>query len=160
MSNLSGGEVHLIMMGGTIDSAYIGRLDTVEPLQESIMPRFMSWTGVDRPLQFTEVCLKDSRMITDEDRSVMTETIRQSTAIRFLITHGTYTMRQSAQLLAREFDGTDTVVAMTGSLSPIEGFSMTDGGFNIGFAFAQLDCRPPGIYVCINGRAVRVPPNS
>lgn len=35
---------------------------------------------------------------------------------------------------------------------PIKGFYFSDGLFNLGYAFAQIQKLDPGIYVCMNAR--------
>lgn len=43
------------------------------------------------------------------------------------------------------------MIILTGSMIPIQGFSPSDAGFNLGFALGQLNYLPDGIYVCMNG---------
>ena len=49
--------------------------------------------------------MKDSRTITDEDRSAMINVIQESTATKFIITHGTYTMPDTARYLKTHLRG-------------------------------------------------------
>ena len=43
-------------------------------------------------------------------------------------------------------------IILTGSMIPIEGFSPSDGPFNLGFAIANVEKLPAGVYVAMNGK--------
>ena len=62
-------QIHFIITGGTIDSYYDGTQDTAVPNQESIIPGFIKNLKLPIEHQFTTVCMKDSRAITDIVRS-------------------------------------------------------------------------------------------
>jgi L-asparaginase len=101
-------HVHIIKMGGTIeffDPAYdainkkLMKLDaTIESyLHNLIKPHFnFSTEGV------TE---KDSRDITEEDRGKLAKAIMASPHQNIIVTHGTFTMRNTAQFLEQKFKG-------------------------------------------------------
>ena len=92
-------KIHFIITGGTIDSHYDGMKDTAVPNEESIVPAFIKNLKLPIEYEFTTVCMKDSRAITDEDRAQMLATIETSSAKKFIITHGTYTMPDTARYL-------------------------------------------------------------
>ena len=71
---------------------------------------------------------------------------------RIIITHGTYTMPDTGRYLKTHLKRKDQVIILTGSLIPMDGFSLSDANFNIGYSMAQLEHLKPGIYVCMNGR--------
>jgi len=144
--------VHFIMTGGTIDSAYNGTFDTVEPWEKSVIPQYIARAKIDRPVQFTQVCMKDSRRLSTQDRQEMVKVINGSDAGKFIITHGTYTLPETARFLETHLGSLDKVVILTSSTIPLEGVTMSNGGFNLGFAYAQLDVLQPGVHVCVNGR--------
>ena len=98
-------QIHFIITGGTIDSYYDGTKDTAVPNQESVIPGFIKNLKLPIEHQFTTVCMKDSRTITDEDRSAMINVIQESTATKFIITHGTYTMPDTARYLKTHLRG-------------------------------------------------------
>ncbi|MGH3429497.1 MAG: asparaginase domain-containing protein, partial [Terriglobales bacterium] len=75
-----------------------------------------------------------------------------SDARKFIVTHGTYTLPDSALYLETHLGSTEKIVVLTGATIPLEGVTMSNGGFNLGFAYAQLEVLSPGVHVCVNGR--------
>ena len=144
--------VHFVLTGGTIDSYYEGTKDTVIPSQKSVIPQFMKSLKLYGGVDFTEVCMKDSRDMTPNDMQNVTDVVEHSFHTRIIVTHGTYTMPDTARFLQANLSRKDQVIIITGSMIPMEGFTMSDGPFNIGFAIAKFDELTPGIYLCMNGR--------
>ncbi len=64
-----------------------------------------------------------------------------------LITHGTDTMIQTAQVLQ---DIPEKTVVLVGSLRPAR-FKRSAAEFNIGFALAAVQALPEGVYIAMNG---------
>ncbi|MBI5753661.1 asparaginase [Candidatus Peregrinibacteria bacterium] len=88
-----------------------------------------------------------------KDTAVTNEhSIETSKHKKILVTHGTYTMSDTARFLKANLKRKDQVIILTGSMIPINGFSPSDGPFSLGYAIAQLEHLKPGIYVCVNGR--------
>ena len=143
--------VHFILTGGTIDSRYDGYFDTVVPRDHSILPAYVDGLKLDASVVFTEVCMKDSRTMSDEFRSQVVEVIANAPESRFVVTHGLYTMGDTAAYLKSHLAKSEKSIALVGSLVPIDGFALSDGGFNLGYAFAQICTLAPGVYVCANG---------
>lgn len=97
--------------------------------------------------------MKDSRALTKGDRQKMLKTIEASKAKMIIITHGTYTMPDTARYLEKNLKRKDQTIVLTGSMVPIKGFDFSDGPFNLGFAFAMVTKLSAGVYVCMNNRA-------
>lgn len=150
------GLVHFIITGGTIDSVWNGAQDTVVVSEHSVLPEYFEALGSNlkfyEKIKFTEVCMKDSRAITEEDRKNILKAIEESEATKIIITHGTYTMPDTARYLKDNLKRKDQVIVLTGSMVPIKGFDFSDGPFNLGFAFAQTQVLNSGVYVCMNSR--------
>ena len=145
-------SIHFIITGGTIDSYYDGTKDTVVPSNHSIIPKVIESFHLYAKISFTEVCMKDSRQLNQEDRNRVLEIAEESPSQKIIITHGTYTMPDTARFLKANLKRNDQVIVLTASMTPIKGFSPSDGTFNLGYAIAQLEYLQPGVYVCINGR--------
>ncbi len=145
-------SVHFIITGGTIDSFYDGTKDTVVSSKHSIIPEVINSFKLYGNFSFTEVCMKDSRQLTQNDLEEICKTIGESPHKNIIITHGTYTMPDTARFIKANLKDNDKVIILTGSLIPIKGFSPSDGTFNLGYAIAQFDYLDSGIYVCMNGR--------
>jgi L-asparaginase len=145
-------HVHIIKTGGTIefiDPAYdsfnrkLLKLDaTIDSyLHNLIQPHFN--------FSSETIAEKDSRDITDEDRQKLVSAIKSSPHENILITHGTFTMQQTAQFLDKL--NLNKKIIMTGSMVPIIGFAASDAGFNLGFAIASFPNINPGVYLSMNG---------
>lgn len=144
--------IHFVITGGTIDSYYEGSKDTVEVLEHSVIPKFIESLKLYIESEFTEVCMKDSRALTKKDMQKVLETVEKSQSKKVIITHGTYTMADTANLLKVKLKRNDQVIILTGSMIPLMGFSPSDASFNLGYSLAKLDDLQAGIYVCMNGR--------
>ncbi len=145
-------------MGGTIDSYYDGIKETSVPNQKTIIPQYIGNLKLQRErVLFTTVCLKDSRQITSEDHKKVAKVIAGSKATRIIITHGTYTMPDTARYIEAHLNSkkNNKKIILTGSFIPLNGFTMSDGGFNIGFALGVMDYIKEGVYVAMNGRLFR-----
>ncbi len=146
-------HVHIIKMGGTIefiDPAYdamnkkLMHLDTTieSYLQNLIQPHFN--------FSVETVITKDSRDIDESDRNKLAEAIQSTPHTNIIVTHGTFTMKQTTEFLEKQ-GLTDKKVILTGSMIPITGFTASDAGFNLGFAIASFASIDPGVYLSMNG---------
>lgn len=139
--------ITILTTGGTIDKIYFDQKSTFQVgdpqigqvLQEvSVVPEYRV-----RPL-----LRKDSLELTDEDRRLIREAIEAAEGKRFLVTHGTDTMVETARALR---GGGGKVIVLTGAMQPAR-FRQTDAVFNIGCAFTAVQLLPPGVYIVMNGR--------
>jgi len=145
-------HIHFIKMGGTIefiDPSYdeinknLMKLDTtIDSYLESIIkPHFTYSTE--------SIVAKYSRDINDADRKALADAITTSQHENIIVTHGTFTLSETAQFLSKQHIQIKKVI-LTGSMIPIIGFAASDAGFNLGFAAAFQNIEP-GIYISING---------
>ncbi len=150
MNNLE--PIEVIITGGTIDSQWDGAKDTVVVRQESSLPEFFKSLNLYNKISFTTVCMRDSREISNEDRNKIIEIIEENPVQKVIITHGTYTMPDTAKYLQTNLDFKGKTIVLLGSFTPLKGFDMSDAGFNLGYSFSQVLLLEPGIYVCMNGK--------
>ena len=78
--------------------------------------------------------------------------IEDSQFHHILITHGTYTMPDTARFIKGRLKRNDQTIVLTGSMTPLKGFEFTDAPFNLGYAIGQVVTQPSGIYLCMNGQ--------
>ena len=104
---------------------------------------------------FTTVCLKDSRELNEADLKKIVAAVEESPHAKIIITHGTYTMPDTARYLEANLTRHDQTIVITGSMIPIAGFSPSDGPFSIGYALSKVMELSSGIYVAMNGRTFR-----
>jgi L-asparaginase len=141
-------KIHILTTGGTIDKFYFDRKDTFQ-VGEPQIGQLLREANVTVEHEIRALLHKDSLELTDEDREVIVAAVRDTPGERFLITHGTDTMLQTAELLQGRIAG--KVMVLTGAMQPA--ISRTsDAFFNIGFAFCAAQQLPPGAWVAMNGR--------
>lgn len=144
--------IHFILTGGTIDSYYEASKDTCIPNKESVIPAFIKGLQLYNKFIFTQVCMKDSRSLTKKDVKNILKTAQDSPHKRIIITHGTYTMPDTARFLKAQLKKNDKTIILTGSMIPLQRFSPSDAPFSLGFSISEVKHLPPGVYVCMNGR--------
>ena len=144
--------IEIIITGGTIDSYYEVTKDTVVPLKKSVIPEFIKSLKIESNFSFNEICMKDSRSINKVDLNKILNIINKTNSKKIIITHGTYTMPDTARFLEARLKVKDKVIILTGSMIPLTGFSPSDAPFNLGYSIASLQTLNSGIYVCMNGQ--------
>jgi L-asparaginase len=129
-----------------------GTKDTAVPLEKSVVPRFIKSLKLYEDVEFTEVCMKDSRELRPKDVKAICQAIENSPHKRFIVTHGTYTMPDSARYLQANLKNKEKTIIFTGSMIPLTGFAPSDAPFNLGYSIAKLQELDNGIYICMNGK--------
>ncbi len=150
---LNTSKIHFILTGGTIDSHWEGSHDTALPNKHSVVPEYIKSLKLYQRFVFTELFMKDSRDLTAKDMKKILETVKKSRSKKIIITHGTYTMTDTAKFLNQRLKRKDQTVILTGSMSPLQSFSISDGPFSLGFALAKVEDLPAGIHICMNGKS-------
>jgi L-asparaginase len=141
-------KIKLIITGGTIDKSYNmknGELHFVD----SHIPSMLTEARCKADFELDKILLKDSLKMDDTDRQKILENVQNSEQSRIIITHGTDTIVQTAQLLAQQVE--DKTVVLTGAMIPYV-FNKSDSLFNLGTAFAAVQCLSAGIYITMNGK--------
>ncbi len=146
-------NVKFICTGGTIDSYYNTDECTALPLEKSSIPEFLKKViKIDmNKLSFIELYMKDSREINNIDRDNIIDIIEKSDEKCYVITHGTFTLFETAKYIEQKLKRKDAIITLTGALIPLTGFSPNDAGFNLGMAILNSRINKAGVYVSING---------
>jgi len=140
-------SILLVTAGGTIDKVYFDAKSDFE-VGESVVGEMLHQAHVELPFEVVEVFRKDSLEITDADREKIRRTIADHPSAQVIVTHGTDTMVETAEVL-EGIDG--KTIVLTGALSPAR-FAQTDATFNVGLAFGAVQCLPIGVYIAMNGQ--------
>ncbi len=143
-------KVDIIITGGTIDSEWDSAYDTATVSGESVIPKYFERIKLEIELNFNVVCMKDSRKLTPEDMRQIYEAVENSASDKILITHGTYTMPDTARYIERHLKSKKAVI-LTGSLIPLKGYDMSDAAFNLGFSLASLLNIKEGVLLSMHG---------
>ena len=139
--------IRFITTGGTIDKIYFDALSQFE-VGDSLVKHILTDGLVEFDYDIVPILQKDSLEMTDEDREQLHKLISNDDTTRFVITHGTDTMPQTADKLAGLSGKT---IVLTGALTPAR-FRTTDAVFNVGMAVAAVQACEPGVYIAMNGQ--------
>lgn len=146
-------DIHMILTGGTIEKAYDPVSEKPEFTSKSIIPGYLHDTiKTHMDLSFETICQIDSLQMTEEHRANILRSITHANARHIVIVHGTSTMDVTASYLAQNLIDNNKTIILTGGLIPLKEFAMSDGGFNLGYAMAQAQAQPPGIYIAMHAR--------
>ncbi len=138
--------IQILTTGGTIDKVYFDANSQFE-IGDSVLPELLSESNIHSGYEIRELIRKDSLELTDEDRQSIHAAVGESQHERILITHGTDTMAQTAEVLQAVPDRT---IVLLGAMQPAR-MRRTDALFNLGFAWAAVQLLPPGVYIAMNG---------
>ena len=140
--------IHILTTGGTIEG--LDYVDGKGITQSNVtIQGFLEKANVDFDYTIESVFKKDSRAITDEDRAQLICKIKESAATKILITHGTFTMEDTAKYIGKL--NLNKTIVMVGSF--ILGSSAeTDAPFNLGYALSSLQLLKPDVYIAMNGK--------
>lgn len=140
-------SIKIFTTGGTIDKTYFDARSEYEVGDPQIID-ILRIANVSVEYEIETLLRKDSLDMTNEDRAYILERVREEPSSRILITHGTDTVIETANVL-KQVEG--KTIVLVGSLSPAQ-FRDSDAEFNIGFAFAAVQTLPQGVYITMNGR--------
>ncbi len=141
-------HITILTTGGTIDKVYFDAKSDYE-VGEPLIGEILQEANVNFDFDVHTLFQKDSLDLTDADRFVIVETVRECTDRHIVITHGTDTMVDTARAI--EEAKTGKTVVLVGALNPAR-FRSSDAIFNIGFAMAAVQALGPGVYVAMNGQ--------
>ena len=139
--------IRFVTTGGTIDKIYFDDMSQFE-VGESQLQHILTEGLINFDYDIVSMFRKDSLELTGDDRQKLRDYIENDDAMRYVISHGTDTMVDTADALAGIAGKT---VVLTGALSPAR-FKTTDAIFNIGMAVAAVQTVKPGVYLAMSGQ--------
>jgi len=145
-------KIYLIITGGTIDSYTTGRSRDAL-LEHSAVPSYLKSLKLNLDFEFAELFMKDSREITAADREKILQAVELSDCDKVIITHGSFTIIDTAKFLKNNLKRKNQTVILTGSMKPLK-FENSDAPTNLNFALAQLGHLPAGVYITFNDRVL------
>jgi L-asparaginase len=126
--------VQIITTGGTIEGLDYVDYNGITESNVSIKD-FLENANVDFEYTIESVFKKDSRAITDADREQLVCKITESNATKILITHGTFTIKDTAKYIGKL--NLNKTIVLVGSF--ILGSSEnSDASFNLGYAISGV----------------------
>ena len=141
-------SIRIFVTGGTFDKEY-NEITGQLYFKDSHLPEMLRLGRNLVPVDIRVLMMIDSLEMTEIDRELIAEHCRKAKEDRIIITHGTDTMVETAEILARKVN--KKTIVLTGAMIPYK-FGSSDGLFNLGSAFAFVQTLDPGVYVSMNGR--------
>ncbi len=142
--------IRIFVTGGTFDKEYdyiTGKLF----FKETHLQEMFELGRCTLDINVTELMMIDSLDITDDHRAIILSSCRTALEENIVITHGTDTMVQTAQVLAEANIDNKTII-LTGAMIPYAFGTSSDGFFNLGASLAYVKVLNPGVYICMNGQ--------
>jgi L-asparaginase len=144
-------KILFIQTGGTIDKDYPTTGQAYEfVITEPASARIITKVNPSFDHRTIELVKKDSTDLTHEDKQLIKLTCHNAPEDHIVITHGTDTMSDTAQVLD---DLRGKIIVLTGSMRP-ERFGNTDADFNLGTAVGALSALQPGVYIAMSGQVL------
>ena len=140
--------IRIFVTGGTFDKTYdeiSGRLS----FKDTQLPEMLRLGRARLDLSTRTLMMIDSLEMSDADREIIVRNCVQCKEACIVITHGTDTMVETAEALARSVAA--KTIVLTGAMIPYA-FGSSDGLFNLGSALSFVQVLPPGVYIAMNGR--------
>jgi L-asparaginase len=139
--------IQILSTGGTIEGIdYVNDIGIAD--SNISIKDFLTNANIGFDYTIENVFKKDSRSITDEDRELLVRKIKETNATKILITHGTFTMEDTAKHIGKL--NLKKTIVLVGSF--ILGSSAdTDAPFNLGYAICSVQFLKPDVYVAMNG---------
>jgi L-asparaginase len=145
MTNL---EIQIFVTGGTFDKEYnyiTGQLYFKNTHLNEMFIRGRSTLDID----VKTLMMVDSLEMTDADREIILYSCKNTKSDRILITHGTDTMVETAEVLAKA--NINKTIILTGAMIPYAFGTSSDGFFNLGASLAFVQTLDHGVYISMNG---------
>jgi L-asparaginase len=137
----------IITTGGTIDKIYFDDKSDYQ-VGEPQISQILHAMHVAFDFEVTALMRKDSLHIGERERGLIRATVDASDNEHILITHGTDSMKETAEALSG-IEG--KTIVLTGALNPAR-FRDSDAIFNIGCAVGAVQSLEPGVYIAMNGK--------
>jgi L-asparaginase len=140
--------IKILITGGTFDKEY-DELNGKLFFKYTHLPEILKLGRSNLKVSVRTLMMIDSLEMTNADRELIINHCKQCDEEKIVITHGTDTMEQTANVLGEaELDKT---IVLTGAMIPYK-FGSSDGLFNLGSALAFVQTLPKGVYVVMNGK--------
>ncbi|WP_298310177.1 asparaginase domain-containing protein [uncultured Aquimarina sp.] len=140
--------IKILTTGGTIEGLDYVDESGITKSNVSISD-FLEAANVSIDYSIETAFKKDSRAIDDNDRNILVGKIRSSPATKILITHGTFTMEETARYIGKL--NLNKTIVLVGSFL-LGSSANTDAPFNLGYAISSLQFLKQGVYVAMNGQ--------
>lgn len=139
--------IKILLTGGTIDKHYSVN-DGELIFENSHLPEMLVRANCTCDVVVDQLMLKDSLDIEEDEREQILAVCKSCSEERILITHGTDTMVETAELLGEA--GLEKSIVLVGAMIPYS-VRNSDAFFNLGYALSAVQLAPHGVYIAMNG---------
>ena len=141
--------IHIFITGGTFDKSY-NYINGELFFEKTHLPEMLERSRCKLDVEVETLMMIDSLDIKPADVKKIVTKCKNSKHKRIVITHGTDTMVNTAEAIAKE--KLDKTVVITGALIPYEFGSSSDGFFNLGCALSFVQTFEKGVYIAMHGK--------
>ena len=145
-------RIRLLIAGGSIDKAY-NELTGDLAFGDTQLNKMVEQARFKGDLVVEHLLMKHSYDMTQKDYDMLAGACVDAQEDHIVVTHGTITMVQSAQNIAKALKGKSKTIVLTGARIPYSLGNTSDALFNLGTALAFVQALPSGVYVAMNGQA-------
>lgn len=143
--------IQVFVTGGTFDKEY-NMIEGKLYFKDTHLREMFERGRCRLDINVTTLMMMDSLEMKDEDRDIISHNCERSESDNIIITHGTDTMTNTAEVLASNMDLHSKTIVLTGAMIPYAFGSSSDGFFNLGSSLAFVQCLGPGVYISMNGK--------
>ena len=140
--------IKLFATGGTFDKEF-NEINGDLEFQKTNLYELLELGRCKLDIKIETLMMIDSLKMSDSERNYIVEKCKKENTHKIVITHGTDTMVETAEVLAKNIQ--DKTIILTGAMIPIK-FGSSDGLFNLGSALSFVQILEPGVYITMNGR--------
>ena len=140
--------IKLFATGGTFDKEF-NEINGDLEFQKTNLYELLELGRCKLDIKIETLMMIDSLKMSDSERNYIVEKCKKENTHKIVITHGTETMVETAEVLAKNIQ--DKTIILTGAMIPIK-FGSSDGLFNLGSALSFVQILEPGVYITMNGR--------
>lgn len=156
-------HVTLITTGGTIEKTYDEQSGELVNRRSMVRTMLLALRLEDTTINTIELMEKDSRVLTDRDRTRISDLVRALIGNTptpetggIIILHGTDTLCDTGEHLHAHLSSPTVPIVLTGALRPFE-MKRSDALQNLTEAIFAAGILDPGVYCVAHGRALRFP---
>lgn len=147
--SMSKSKIRILITGGTIDDLDYDKEENAPQNHQSLTPNLLKQSRITIDHEVEILMQKDSRVVTDEDRKMILKRCQDIKEDKIIITHGTYSMPDTAKYLGKANLG--KTIVLFGAAIPANK-EKSDALFNLGGAFLAVQTLSSGVYVVMNGK--------
>jgi L-asparaginase len=140
--------IKIFVTGGTFDKEY-DEINGKLFFKDTHVQEMLRLGRCRLEIEVVTLMMIDSLDMQEHDRAAILAQCQACSEDKIVITHGTDTMVETAQVLAGA--KMSKTVVLTGAMVPYA-FGSSDGLFNLGSALSFVQALPHGVYLAMNGK--------